>query len=450
MLMPALEPLHPEPQADWEPCLHPDTVLRALQQQFTRIPVGDRDSWEQARMIEALFHPKRYLRVLYALMPDASTPSTRYWPEGQLVYLHAPVRVPMSGRGRVVDVEGVSVEAYAFPNDRRLRGIRRFARRQTCARMWERWAADGPNPTASLDGASLQRLLIRYVPEQKWTARLRAEWREPGGKPVKRRIAVQAAAPSRVAALVARHNFLNFNSHRDPNGFTIPAVVGWEPHHGLFAMDWARGLSLLDALKAGDVQDILGEVARRLHRFHVLEVPALPTLDVADVTRRASAALADLRNAAPDLQAELAGLARTFRRAASRISVDQRVTLHNDFHWKQLSIRNGRFALLDLERMCIGDPLIDVAGFATQLEMLGDRPEMKVAATTACHWRHVFLEEWSRRASPAPDPTRMAVYSALARLDLARGMMRHLRPGWRSLAARCVEAAARDLKGFGE
>ncbi|MFQ5502801.1 MAG: phosphotransferase, partial [Phycisphaerae bacterium] len=128
-----------------------------------------------------------------------------------------------------------------------------------------------------------------------------------------------------------------------------------------------------------------------------------------------------------------------------RISVEDPVTLHNDFHWNQLRINDDRIAMLDLERMCLGDPLVDVANFAGQVRMLGVRPEHEIDSATATTWAYAFLEEWSIYTCRHIHPIRFRCYLAVTLLELARGMMRHLRPGWQDLAHRCVEQASGDM-----
>jgi aminoglycoside phosphotransferase (APT) family kinase protein len=128
-----------------------------------------------------------------------------------------------------------------------------------------------------------------------------------------------------------------------------------------------------------------------------------------------------------------------------RAGGDECDSLHNDLHWKQFRFKDDRVAVLDLERMCSGDALVDAANLATQLRMLGLRPETGVEPSTAQCWAGEFEEAWRRVARRPIDPIRWQAYSMVSLLELARGMMRHLRPGWRALAARCVQSAEGGL-----
>ncbi|MBI4717176.1 MAG: hypothetical protein HY763_05180 [Planctomycetes bacterium] len=428
-------------------CLEPRLVLEACREQFTRVGVQRRERWRTARMIEALYDPQRYLRVVYAFLDDADTPDRRLWPEGDLVYLHTPLRDPISRRGTALVLEGTTAEAYCFPNDRRLRGLRRFTRREAAARVWQEWL-DPQGERYRIEPDSLQRLLVRYVPEQKWLARLRAERLDRRtGVSAPSRIAVRSAADAVCAALLNRHTALSEDTGSSSPAFRVPRVVGVRPAEALIGVEWIRGDSLVEVLAERDTEEVMRNVVARLRTLHDTHVGALPAVGPAEVAARCHDAISDLSITCPDLAPELHMLGGGLERRLRHVHAPCPATLHNDFHWNQLSIKRHDYTLLDLERMAEGDPLIDVANFATQLQMLGDRPELGIDPQTASGWRQAFLSEWARQDGQALDRPRFACYAALSRLELARGMMRHLRPGWRGLATRCLEQAGRDLYG---
>ena len=90
---------------------------------------------------------------------------------------------------------------------------------------------------------------MRYVPEQKWVVRLRAEWTQRSGhETTKQRIAVRSARPQACAALQTRHEALsnsNQSRERKQASFTVPSVIGAKTQDGILAIEWLRGDSLL-------------------------------------------------------------------------------------------------------------------------------------------------------------------------------------------------------------
>jgi aminoglycoside phosphotransferase (APT) family kinase protein len=434
---------------DWRERLAPARVLEVCKADLLRVAAEVRASWRDIRVVEALYHPGRYLRIAYVLLADPSTPPERQWPEGQVVYLHTPLRQPLSRRGQPLCLNGINVEAYSFPNDRRLRGMRNFAGRADAAATWQRWIDSGP-ADFDIEADSLQRLLMRYVPEQKWIIRLRAEARaRTSGETKKRRIAVRSALPNACLELERRHRALARWARQMNGDLMIPDVVGCDADEGLLAVEWLRGDSLLKALRV-DPAPVLRRVAVALFALHRIppETCRAATLESsATLVLRVREAVEDLAVAYPDFRARFQNLADEFAGAAVELPTTPPVTLHNDFHWNQVTIRSSRVVVLDLERIGLGDPLLDVANFVTQLRMLSVRGEPGVAPDAAASWVGSFLHEWQRAGGERLDPVRMRLYSAVSLLDLARGMMRHLRADAATLAKVCLENCERGLAG---
>lgn len=429
---------------DWRERLSPAAVLDACREQLTRVDVEKRRRWRACEMIEALYHPGRYIRIGYVLLDDPHTPAERRWPEGQVIYLHAPLREPMSRRGEQITLGSDAVEAYGFPNDRRLRGLRHFAARQAAVECWQRWLRQsGDAWTITPD--SLQRLLVRYVPEQKWIVRLRAAGCDREGAPSKRRLAIRAASPASCARLAERHTALARCASESDGLFVVPRMVGLDHEQGLLGVEWIRGDSLERTLREHSEQETLSRVAGILRSLHAARIEGLEACTADALSLDVGHAVEDLSVARPALAGRLSKLGREL---VSRIYALPRVepaTIHNDFHWNQLHIKRDRFVLLDLERVALGDPWLDVANFVTQLRMLGVRGDSAVDAETANRWADTFLACWTGASNAPVDDERMNVYAALSRLNLARGMMRHLRPGWAELAEHCVAGAQADL-----
>lgn len=426
--------------------LDPETVLSACQAQWTRVGEAARSRWRAARMIEASYHPRRYLRVAYVLLADPETEPSRYWPEGQIVYLHSPARTPVSRRGDLITVDGCPVEIYRFPNDRRLRGLRLAAGRNHCERMWKEWAvAQGDG--AELDTSSVQRLMVRYVPEQKWVVRLRASWKDGTSDEDVRRVAVRACPPSTCAVLAKRHRQLSANGDTGKRMFRIPKVVGESRNQGLLGVEWIRGSTLIETLRQLDPGSIMAEVSTRLRAFHSAELADLEPVSLEHLAQRVRFSSRDLGLAAPVLRSRIRKLRKRSLDALSGLDeVSGEATLHNDFHWNQVSIKKDRYALFDLDRMAKGDALIDVANLAAQLELLCRRPDVLVSHEESRGWRSAILQAWATQHPAPPDGRRLHLYGAAARWEVARGLLRHLRPGWESFAESCLEFIESDLR----
>ncbi len=425
--------------------LEPQSVLAALRDNLAESAAESGGEFRTIVRLDTVYHPGRYVRMSFALLSDPQTPSDRVWPEGKLIYLHAPVRRPMSRRGEILRLGNHEFELYRFPNDRRLRGLRKFASATLAPMIWQRWV-DRDGHSGPLNPETLQRRFIRYAPEYKWIIRLRAEFQDgDAGEIVKRRIAVRCASPSSCSRLARRHAATGEALARQGTAVRVPAVVGLDAPRGLLAVEWDRGEALLDRLKESDGSASLDEFVSALRCLHSAAVEGLPKLTAERLAAASASAIDELSLACGDLAGDLQPLGEELARQLQGIDAPAEVTLHNDLHLRQVHAKRGRTVFLDLERMARGDPLVDVANFAVQLMMLPHRTEMEVGRADADRWTARFLSTWSASTGTSLDPRRFHPYSAFALLKFGHGMMRHLRPGWRKTVRTCVQLADRQL-----
>jgi aminoglycoside phosphotransferase (APT) family kinase protein len=429
--------------------LQPDVVLAACQEQLHDIDAATRKRWRVCRVVEALCHVGQYVRVAYALLPETGIPPERYWPKGHIVYFHWPARPRVRRRGTTITIDGQIFEVYRFPTDRRLRGLRRLTRRASLVQLWQGWHAD-TGTHESPPASAIRRELIRYVPEQKFVARLQVATPDAHpGTTTTTSVALRASSPQRCRDLLYRHAVAVELANTSSKYLYIPQAAIPAQAEGLILFEWMRGQSLLDKLRGGDVSKIMRRMARMLRSFHSLPFPGLEHLQPGHLRAQVRQAVADLCVTCPELSARLRALEPELDGRLAALPDVAPVTLHNDLHWNQVRIRQRRHALLDLERMCTGDPLLDVANFTAQVRMLGLRPEYDVAPTTADRWAREFLHQWATAKGQPVHAARLHLYSAVAVLKLAWSMMRHLRPGWHDLARKCVARAEEEASGIG-
>lgn len=222
-------------------------------------------------------------------------------------------------------------------------------------------------------------------------------------------------------------------------------MIGADIESGLLAVEWLRGESLVDTLRNRTADEVMQTVAEVLASFHRLPAENLAPMLPEHLMRRVREAVDDLSSSCPALEPRLESLAHEFEARLRGLEAVAPVTLHNDFHCDQFSIKRGRCAMLDLERLCLGDPSLDVVNFATHLRMLARRPNPSASQEDADRWADLFLEKWAAGAGRVIAAGRFAAYAVLSLLELARGSMRHFRPGWETLTRRCVERAESEL-----
>jgi len=431
--------------ADLFRVLAPDNVLRLAQRQRRETDRSAGGTWSRCQVIEALYDPGKHVRIAYALHGDHSIQPRRTWPEAEIIYVRYPVRIPMSRRGWVVTDRGFSMEFYRFPNDRRLRGLRKFTGRADAAALWQRWL-NQDEPGLDLEPDSLRRALMRYVPEQKWIVQLRAQCRDHvAEETVKRAIAVRSADSESCRALYDRTLDVRRALVNTERGFRVPKPVALDHRLGLLAVQWMWGRSLLDSLLHGDPTEILGRVADALQIFHKAPIENLTPLDPGSYLKRAEVCAADIHTVLSALTPLVHSIIDSLKRHVPQGDASLHGPIHNDFHWNQLQLKRDRVTILDLERCAWGDPLVDVATFVTQLSVLDVRDDLGVTGESASQWAETFLRVWESTTGCQVHVGRLRWYSAVALLVLARGTLRHLRSHWPARTQRYLQRAFMTL-----
>ncbi len=301
----------------------------------------------------------------------------------------------------------------------------------------------------TLQPDTLRRELLRYVPEQKWIVRLSAQCHDADkGADEKRTIAVRSADAGLCRTLHDRSRALRRAVREHEGAFHVPRAMVLDADLGLMATRWAWGDSLVEMLRANDSASVMGRVAAGLRVLQRLSIDGLETVRAADRLASARECVRDLGAVLPKLKQSLEAVLAELSGRCPADDPTHVCTCHNDFHWNQFRGQPDRLTILDLERCALGDPCVDVATFRIQLAMLPHRAQLQVSATEAADWSQAFRSAWeseSGAGSPGLDETRIRWHSAIALLVLARGMMRHLRPGWPELADRCLESAMSAL-----
>ena len=394
--------------------------------------------WTFCRAVNAQYRPGRRIALALALLHDADVPEDRYWPQETLVHLHVPVREPVSRRGCVVRGPAGEMEAYMFPNDRKLRSLRSISSAAGATELWRRWFKD-----AGQRELSLRRQLLRYVPESKFVARMRE--RNSDQEVQQDGLAVRVCDVHRAKALIHRHRETRRLLKGRPRALDVPRVIGADEEQGIVGVEWIKGDGLLETLARGEADAVLKMLAEALDDFHAMSMTGLEQTGGPQLVASIDDATGELAIALPALADRWRGIAARCGELSSSLSPPS-ATIHRDFYFDQVRVRRHRCTIVDLERLTLGDPTIDVASFVVQMRIAGHRPELGVARETATRWSDLFHEHWHGVAAAPAEPGAWAFCSALAAVELARGVTRRLRGGWATLAQRCLEDAEQSLR----
>ena len=317
------------------------------------------------------------------------------------------------------------------------------------------WAALGVDPCRA---RGLDVELLRHEPEQRATLRctveldgaagpapprsLRSPPPEGAGPPWERLrrgplvVYAKTFADSRGRAIDERFDHLWREAQHDPSAPLVARPLGWDERTRTAWQADARGTPLRDALAAADNADpLLAQVAQALARLHAAPLPAPHEHSIAHWVAEARRRRTKIARAVPDSSARVTALVERLEAQAAQLPPRPLSLIHADFHHDQVRLHEGRVVLFDFDEFALGDPMEDVAAFATRL----DREDHA----------HAFIDAVAAQGGARFDRRTLDWHLALAALLQASRAFVFQRPGWRGDLERWLaraEACAADTR----
>jgi len=207
--------------------------------------------------------------------------------------------------------------------------------------------------------------------------------------------------------------------------------------------DWG-GRGLIAAAAGSGWEAMAERAASALAAFHRVEQPGLPAYpalaETLDEAREDAARYADH---VPRHAALARGLVARLERRLPAATVGRgRVALHGAFRAEHVLVRGAHTALLDLDGMAAGDPLVDAAEFVASLEFLALRSAPGAIDTEPIARR--FLARYAAAVPWAVDGASVAWHARASILRKLHGAVKRLaRPALDRLEAEGAGLAAR-------
>jgi aminoglycoside phosphotransferase (APT) family kinase protein len=153
-----------------------------------------------------------------------------------------------------------------------------------------------------------------------------------------------------------------------PLGYDQELRVLWQSHVPGEPFLW-------ETLPASHAPDVFREIARCVAKFHRCTVHARRRFDLDDIDRSLLDTVEVAERACPDLAGRIKSVVSTVR--AERRSIDWSDSLetpiHRDLKMRNFLIDGGGVGLIDMDCVCIGDPLSDVGSLIANFYMNGIR-----------------------------------------------------------------------------
>ena len=320
----------------------------------------------------------------------------------------------------LLNLDDLCVEIRAFPNDRRLRTLRRMADPAARGRLLS---------AVGLDRQALgcfEPELLRYRPERRCVLRLGP-----------------ASGPAVVMKLHWKHAFeaAQHNSERFQPGkvLQVPRRLGTSDRHRAMAFAWIPGCTVRSMLRGARPDfEAIGRAGVALAELQSQDpggnAPELDPLADLDRTR------AFLSAVAPEHDGRTTDLVSRIAEALGAIEPVHR-SVHGDFHDDQVIVAGDRIAILDLDEACLGNPLVDPGRFLAHLER--DRILGQIPPGVARRARRAFLDGYQRILLPTDA---LSIFVALGLVRLLPSVFRKSRDHWPDLIASLLDAVEDTLR----
>jgi aminoglycoside phosphotransferase len=330
--------------------------------------------------IRARYQVGRSLRVLYALDGDLVALRTFPGARSREVYERArPTARTRAGLPAVAHDPELGAVLFAFPNDRKLSGLRVLA-----------------------DRASR---IVAYAPEKCATARLD----DPDGRAV---AYAKAYATEDGARTRAFHDAL-----REPAaaaGLQVPRVLGYSAARRTITCEAVAGVPLA---RMRERESGLRELGRALALLHGL----VPPPGAPPFATRTAEAVATITAARPDCAASARDVVTRLEATVPRPGPV--VCLHGDVHLKNAVDTGDGVALIDLDQLAAGPAAADVGSLLAALRYGRLTGELTAAAERA--HADAFLAGYATvREVPEPGTLRWHLAAALLAERAARAVTR--------------------------
>jgi Phosphotransferase enzyme family len=171
----------------------------------------------------------------------------------------------------------------------------------------------------------------------------------------------------------------------------------------------------------------LEETACQLAALHNTSITCTRSRTLADLAANLTAVTPALIRCRPSCGLVLDPLVNRLSAQADRMIEEPRVTLHGDLHLGNVFVNDGHVALIDLDSVRTGSPLVDLGSLIAGLHYLGIRGKR---SAEGCHRLvEAFLRTYQANVSWAVHPQMLSWYVAAPLLTRACRYVRKLKPG---------------------
>ena len=309
--------------------------------------------------------------------------------------------VEVAGTEAITHLPEQEMVVWAFPNDRKLRGLPALATPDEGIGIAVQ-AAFGP--AWKIDRASSE--LVHYVAEHTCTLRVRLRLLHRESRQ-ERQATLYGKTYYNDEGAEAFENMMRLwnGAARRAGRLRLAQPVCYQPEARILWQLGIDGAPLIDYEgEANAFPALLEKAAQCVAELHRMALPALRSHTRADRIERIRDSVQRIACAAPGLAERSRQIARALIAGAPMEGATAgNATLHGDLHLKNFLVDGEEVALIDLDNLHQGDPMAEVGSFIAGLyyrALITGRP-MAAAEALADHFTRAYRRHWGADFSMA-------------------------------------------------
>ena len=311
---------------------------------------------------------------------------------------------------------------WSFPNDRKLTHLPQLLNLEfLAAHLPSKLALLGLDDSSEIETITTE--VLHYLPERSCMVRYRLAVKH------------QSTGESRAVTLYGKiyrddigtqvHSIMRQLAEQMP-GSAVP--LGYDPELRTLWQSHVPGEPFLwESLSASDALDLVRRIARCVAKFHRCTVRTPCRFDLHDIEESLLDTIEIAEHAYPDLAGRVTSLVNTLLAQRTSMSWSDALPtpIHRDLKMHNFLISGERVALIDMDSLCLGDPLTDIGSLIANFHLNGIRAGSDLGSTRKIV--DVFCSAYAEAVPWAVSRPRMNWFTATAFIhEITRRSIRQL------------------------
>lgn len=300
---------------------------------------------------------------------------------------------------------------WAFPNDRKLHGMHKITDPDFLKdKLLPEYLRALPGSPGNI--AKLTTHVVHYVPEHTCTVRVVLKFNGSQTENKETTLYGKTYYNDDGHDVFMWMDALWQSESRRSGQLKMAQAIGYDATTKSLWQTGLCGAPLLDVdMQTPQFTSLLREAASTVGSLHATAIPGLRPVRLDDLLNQLERVKQLLSQGRPTLKLILFPLVDRLRAQSGNFGLEESATLHGDLHLNNFFVEDKKIALIDMDNLCQGPPLLDVGSFLAGIIYRGilvDAPRNQIEKMA-----QVFVQEYEQSVSWTVSRTSLRWYTAM-------------------------------------